>query len=275
VNSKQLFQLVMLSAIWGGGFILLRVAAPTFGTWWLAELRGAVAALTMVGVVLGLFNLALPYACFSFGALHLPAAYLALINATSPLFTALWAAGWDGVPFTRRKLAGMALGLFGVALLVGLGPIAPTPTVLLAIGVVFLAPISYGFAGNYMKKFTAPVGPTRLVAGTQAAASLMLLPLAVVMGVPSAAPWPPTWQTWVAVLLIGALVTAYAFMLFYKLVAEAGPEHAMTVTYLMPVFAMAWGWLVLGERVTLVMLAGCAIILGGTALILRPGKAKG
>jgi drug/metabolite transporter (DMT)-like permease len=296
MNAKQTLQLILLAAIWGGGFMLLRVAVPEFGAWWLAELRGLVAALVMAVVMLlarqayalgqharhffwlGLFNLALPYVCFSFGAQFLPAAYLALLNATSPLFTALWAAGWDGVPFTHRKVMGMLLGLVGVGVLVGLGPIPLNPSTLLAVGVVLLAPLSYGFAGNYIRKFTGQVGTTRLVAGTQAVAALLLLPLACLMGLPAASTasglFSPSGPALVAVLLMGSVVTAYGFMLFYQLVTQAGPERAMTVTYLMPVCAMLWGWAVLGEGVTAIMLLGCAIVLTGTYLILRPARVK-
>ncbi len=284
MSRKHLIQLVLLAAIWGGAFMLLRVAAPAMGAAWIAAFRAVFAALAMLAlllvtrqalrldlhtrhyVVLGLINLALPYLCFSFAATRLPTAYLALINATSALFTVLWAYAWDRTPVTWRKFIGMLLGIVGVALLVGLGPVPLTADTQVAIAVVLIAPFCYGFCGLYMRKFTSQVGSHRLVAGTQFVAVLVLVPLALTQTMPGA----PSVTTWAAAIGLGVIGTAYGFILFYKLVAEAGPEKAMTVTYLMPVFSMFWGWLVLGESVTWVMLGGCAVILGGTALILLP-----
>ena len=287
MSRKNVFELFLLAAIWGGAFMLLRVAAPEMGPAWIAAFRAIFAACAMLAlltvtrqalrldlharhyVVLGLINLALPYLCFSFAATRLPTAYLAPINATSALFTVLWAYAWERTPVTPRKLVGMLLGIVGVALLVGLGPVPLTTQTLVAIAVVLIAPFCYGFCGLYMRKFTGQVGSHRLVAGTQFVAMLALLPIALTQSMPGT----PSVNTWAAAIGLGVIGTAYGFILFYKLVAEAGPEKAMTVTYLMPIFGMFWGWLVLGEAVTWVMLGGCAVILGGTALILLPPNA--
>jgi drug/metabolite transporter (DMT)-like permease len=142
----------------------------------------------------------------------------------------------------------------------------------LAIGAGVLASVSYGLSANVVKRYFTGVRPLSVAAGSQAAAALLLLPFAI-------ASWPAApigAVDWASGIALGVVCTGLAYILYFRLVARVGPASAMTVTFLIPAFAMLWGALVLGEEVTGAMLAGCAVIFAGTALavgLVRPPKA--
>jgi drug/metabolite transporter (DMT)-like permease len=127
-----------------------------------------------------------------------------------------------------------------------------------AIGASFL----YGVGGNYARTKAAHVSSMTVAAGTQVASAVLLLPVAIMA-------WPeqsPSLQAWATVALLGVLSTGLAYILYFRLIANVGPTNAITVTYLIPVFAMILGAVVIDEAITLPMLMGCAVILLGTAL---------
>src|SRR5215212_5838279 len=149
MKPADLFRLVALAAVWGASFLFFRMAVPSIGAVWLAELRVAIAALAMLMYVIaagvqldvrthwrayflmGVLNAALPWTLYAYAGLFLGAGTMAILNATTPFFAAICAALWLGERFTARKLGGLALGVVGVALVVGLGPVALTGEVLL------------------------------------------------------------------------------------------------------------------------------------------------
>ena len=188
-----------------------------------------------------------------------------VLNATSPLFGALIAAVWLRERVTARVALGLACGVAGVAMLVGLGPIRTSPAIAWAIAAGALAAFSYAVAAAFMKRRAGVVDAAAAATGSQLGATLVLVPLL--------APLPPVaWPTpaeWTAVVLLGVLCTGIAYLLYFRLIADVGPTRALTVTFLIPFFGMLWGALFLGEAITPVMAAGCALVLAGTALILR------
>jgi drug/metabolite transporter (DMT)-like permease len=289
VRPADLARLVALAAIWGASFIFIRVAVVPLGPIATAELRVALAAVALAAwlrfagvdlawrahwrfyLAVGLVNSALPFALWSFSALHLPASYLVVLNATSPLFGAALSWVWLRERLTARAALGLAAGVAGVATLVGLGPVAATPAVLWAIAAGALAALSYAVAAAYMKRSAASVDAAAVATGSQIGAALLLVPLL--------APLPPVaWPTpaeWISVVALGVLCTAIAYLLYFRLIADVGPTRALTVTFLIPLFGMLWGALFLGEAITPLMAAGCALVLVGTALILRrPAQAS-
>ena len=277
-------RLVALAAIWGASFLFMRIAAPALGPIGTAALRVALAAATLAGwlrfagielawrdhwrfyLVVGLTASGLPFALYAFSALHLPASYLAVINATAPLFGALVSALWLRERLSARAAVGLVMGVAGVAMLVGLGPLRPTPMVAWAIAAAAGAALSYAIAAAYMKRRASTVDAAAIAAGSQLGATLALAPLLV--------PLPPlAWPTpgeWWAVVLLGVVCTGAAYLLYFRLIADVGPTRALTVTFLIPVFGMLWGALFLGEAITPTMVAGCALVLIGTVLIVRP-----
>lgn len=214
--------------------------------------------------IVGILNSAAPFALYAWSAQHLPASYLAVINATAPLFGALVAALWLGDRITPRAALGLAAGIAGVATLVGFGPIAATPTAVAAAAAGLLASFFYAIASGYVKRRSYVVDPSALAGGSNVVAATVLLPLA--LAAPPAAV-PGSEALWAAVAL-GVVCTGLAYLLYFRLITDVGPARALTVTFLIPVFGMLWGALFLGEAITATMLAGAALVLLGTGLIL-------
>jgi drug/metabolite transporter (DMT)-like permease len=280
MKRRDLVDLVMLAALWGASFLFTRMAAPAFGAFALAEVRVAVAALVLLPLLalrgdltelrrqparftlLGAVNTAIPFTLFAWAALSITAGLASILNATAPLFGALIAWVWLRDRLTPLQWLGMAIGFGGVlwlamskasfsaggtgwAILAGLG-----------------ATLSYGLSANVAKRFFNGVRPLAVAAGSQTAAALLLFPFAV-LAWPATSPAP---RDWAAAIALGVLCTGIAYILYFRLIARVGPATAMTVTFLIPAFAMLWGGLFLGEQVTATMIAGCAVILAGTSL---------
>lgn len=280
MRRRDFADLVLLAALWGASFLFTRVAAPAFGPFALAEIRVAIAAAMLIALLawrsdladlrrhggrflyLGAVNTAIPFALFAYAALSITAGLASILNATAPLFTALIGSVWLRTRLAPLQWLGMAIGVAGVVLLSADSASVTSNGAGWAIGAGLLATASYGLSANVVKRWFTGVRPLAVAAGSQGAAALLLLPFA-------AATWPaaPVRATdWGAVVALGVLCTGVAYLLYFRLIARVGPASAMTVTFLIPAFAMLWGGLFLGEAVTGPMLAGCAVILAGTAL---------
>lgn len=273
--------LLLLSALWGGSFLFMRIAAPVLGPVAVAELRVGLAGLALLLyalatrrlpnlrprrrqlLVIGAVNSALPFALIAAATLRLPASLAAILNATSPLFGALIAAVWLGEALGARKLAGLLLGVVGVGALVGWSPLPLTGAILLSVGASLLAALCYGIAAAYIKKQASGTPPLALAVGSQLSAALVLLPL-----VPLAPPraWPSVGVA-LCVLALSLLSTAVAYLLYFRLIVNVGPTQALTVTFLTPVFGVTWAALFLGEPIGSGTLVGGAIVLAGTVLV--------
>jgi drug/metabolite transporter (DMT)-like permease len=291
MRPRDLLDLVLLAALWGGSFLFVRAAVPAFGPFALIELRVGIAALMLLPLlalkgraselrsnaapiaVVGLMNSALPFTLFAFASLTMTAGFAAILNATAPLFGALVAHAWLKDRLTRMQGLGLLIGFGGVLLLVwGRNALAGGGSGW-ALVAALCATLAYGIAANYTKRTLTGVGSLSIATGSQCAAALALLPLAVWA-------WPtavPPLRTWLEVILLGVASTGVAYLLYFRLIANVGPTRAVSVTFLIPVFGMLWGALYLGEVVTLSMLLGCGVILLGTALtlgLLRPAASS-
>lgn len=287
MKRADVLRLTLLAAIWGASFMFMRVLAPALGPFATACLRVLIAGLVSLGylaligfdtqlerwrghyVVIGVLNAAVPFLCFAFAALHLPAGYSAILNATTPFFGVLFAAIWLGDALTWRKAGGLALGAVGVVLVVRLGAVRDDPMFIVAVGVCLLAACCYGLSGTYLKKRMVGAPALGVAAHSQWMAGLMLAP-----GVAASPPHGTIGLAVVGSMLgLSLLCSAFASVLYYRLIADVGPSKALTVTFLIPVFAMLWAWLFLGEAITAAMLLGCVLVISGTALIVRqPAK---
>lgn len=188
----------------------------------------------------------------------------AILNALSPLFASLVAAVWIRDPITPAKAAGIALCIAGTAVLVGWTPSAMTSRELLAASMSVAATALYGYTIVFTKVKLKAASPMGASAGTLLMAALALLPFTPTDRDLSAVPA----MAWMAVLGLAIVSTTFAYILYYRLIADIGPVKAITVTLLVPVFGMLWGVLFLGEPLTPGRIAGCAIILAGCSLIL-------
>ncbi|HEY8607060.1 MAG TPA: DMT family transporter [Noviherbaspirillum sp.] len=288
MTAADLAKLVFLSAIWGGSFIFLRIAVPEAGPLLTATLRTAIAGGALLTyarlskvemhwrrnlkpfALVGFFAGVLPFTCFSFAALTLPAAYSAVLNATAPLFSALLSVMLLGERLTMGKLAGLVLGIAGVAILVGAGTLPPTLATAVAVGACLLAAAGYALSTIVVKKTGRPgdIHPIAMAAGSLALGGLMMLPT-VPFALPDAMPSPLALG---CILAMALLSSGLAQALFIPMIVRVGPTRAMSVSFLIPLFSMGWGVLFLGEAVGAATLFGGLVVLAAMAMVLAPGR---
>jgi drug/metabolite transporter (DMT)-like permease len=281
VSSADLGALLFLGAVWGGAFLAFRIASPEVGPVWAAEARVGIAAVAMaalfgrrswaafrgrIGAIAftGAAFAAIPFTLIAFAALTLPTAFGALLNASTPLFTALVGAVVLGQRLSRRVIAGIAVGMTAVLVLVGWSPLPIGPETLLAVAAALGAALSYAVAGTFVRRKLPDVGGFESATGPLVAASIILLPVAIVSG-PPGSPSPAGLVALVAVALVS---TALAWPVFFRVLSHTTPTAASTVTFIVPAFGILWGALVLGEPVGPELLAGAGMILVSLVLVL-------
>lgn len=283
VRPADIARLVALAAIWGAAFIFLRVAAPVLGAAWTAELRVLLGGLVLLAwfrftrfdpglrvhwrsyLVVGSVGIAAPFLLYSFASMHAPASLLAIVNSTAPIFGLAWGALFGLERVTGRKALGLALGVAGVALIARPAGLAESALFGWAIAAALGACCLYGVVGVLIRRFAAGVPPRAMAAGNQLAAAVVLLPLLPFVP-PLAA---PSALVLANVVALAVLASGVAFILYFRLIADIGATRALTVTYLIPLFGILWGWLFLGEALPAAALAGGVLILGGTVLVTR------
>lgn len=284
MKSRDLLDLFLLAALWGGSFLFMRLGAGQFGPVALAFLRVAGASLLLLPLLavrgqagtlrphwrailaVGVVNSALPFLLFALAALVLTTALMSVFNATAAIWSALVAWLWLNDKLTASRWLGLVIGVAGV---VGLSwgkadfkPGEHGVSAALGIAACLGATVLYGVGGNLSRRYLQGVPPLAVAAGSQLAAALVL-------ALPAWWAWPvqvPGTTAWAATVALAFGCTGLAYLLYFRLIAHAGIAHAMSVTFLIPGFALLWGWLFLGEPPTATMLLGCAVILLGTAL---------
>lgn len=288
-----LVDFVLLAAIWGSSFLFTRLGTVEFGALPTAALRVAIASVFLLPLLawrgqvqvmrkywkpifaIGVLNSGIPFLCFSFALLSITTGLSAILNATVPLFGALVAWAWLRDKPAVSRVVGLAIGFAGVALLAwdkasfkpDASGIAPAWAVLACL----LATLCYGIAGNATKVFLRGVPALAAATGSQIGATILL-------ALPAIWTWPahtPSLQAWLALIAVGVLCTGVAYILYFRLIEEAGPSRALAVTFVIPLFAVLYGALFLREAVTGWMLVCGAAIVCGTALstgLLRFGK---
>jgi drug/metabolite transporter (DMT)-like permease len=277
----DLRRLFTLAAVWGGSFIFFRVIVPVLGPIVTVELRVLIAGIALLVfawitraklewrerwrwyAVVGVFNSAIPFALIAFAEVRLTASMASILNASTPLFAAILAAVFFRDPLTSRKLLGLALGFGGVIVLVGWSQLEPGWMTWLSIIAMLTASFFYGLASNLARarlKGAPALGPA---VGSQVASSLVLLPF-VPWNPPLAAP-----DLTVVLCVLGLALgcTAFAYILYFRLILDLGATKASTVTFIVPIFGVLWGALFLREPVGFEKIVACAIILVGAGLV--------
>lgn len=280
MKAHHFLQLVGLSALWGASFMLIRMASPVLGPNVLAAARIGMATLTLALLMrftrqawprghgrelslIGLLSVALPFLLYAWAALRLPAGYSALLNSTAVVFGMFASAWFKEDTLTLRKVVGCLCGFAGVALIVGLGPVQPTWEVALAALACVAASACYGISTPLMKRALGRMEPLQIAAGLHAAAFLMLVPGAI-WSAPQAQVTP---TALVAVAIMGIVTSGIAYWLHVRILAHVSPVAAMSPTFMIPVFGVAWGHLFLGEALGAGMFTGGALVLVACALI--------
>jgi drug/metabolite transporter (DMT)-like permease len=281
MSAKDGAMLLALSAIWGGAFLFMRVGAPVLGPIALIEARVSIAGVTLLlcalalrkgldlrarwrqYLVVGILNSAIPFTLIAAAELRLTAGLAAILNATSPLFGAIVAALWMNEALTLKKVVGLLLGLVGVALVVGWSPLPFSVALALSVAASLTAAIFYGVASVYTKVHVQGASPLALSTGSQLGAALFLVPFTAAVPPQHA----PGLEVIVAVVSLGLVCTAAAYLIYFRLIANIGPTRALTVTFLAPVFGIFWGVLLLREPLTWTTVLGFGIILTGTGFV--------
>jgi drug/metabolite transporter (DMT)-like permease len=283
MKPRDTVMLLLLAALWGASFLFMRIGVPVLGPLLLIFLRVSIASVALLiymaakrqrpaimhkwkqYLLLGTINAAIPFTLISAAELHLTASLAAILNATTPLFTALAARIWAKEALTVKKICGLVLGVVGVAVLVGWDPHQSGERLLLSASFSLLAAISYAFAGVYSSRAFKGEKPIDMAIGQQLGASVVMIPLA-------AATFPdaiPSSLVLLSVLGLAVLCTAAAYLLYFALIRSVGPVKTLSVTFLIPVFGMVWGALFLGETVSPNMILGLFIILLSVALVMN------
>lgn len=289
MRPRDIAELIALAALWGASFLFMRIAAPAFGPVALVAVRVTGAALLLVPLLaahgqlpelarhwraiaaVGLTNSALPFLCFSYAALSINAGLSAIFNSATPLFAAVIAWVWLAHRMTPARMLGLAIGFAGVVW-IAWGKAGLQTGTGGAVGACLVATLCYGLAPSLTKRYLSGVSPLAVAAGSQLAA-------AVFVALPAAWFWPVaplSMRAWLTAAALALFCTGLAYVLYFRLIAHAGPANAVAVTYLVPIFAVAWGGLFLGETLSGSLVAGCAVVFAGTALatgVIRPRMA--
>ena len=285
MSFASIVDFVALGAIWGASFLFMRLAVGAFGVVGTAAARVAIATLFLLPLMLarghgaafrrnwwkvclvGVINSGLPFLMFAFALLSITTGLSAILNATVPLFGAVVAWWWLKDRPSGARVLGLVVGIDGVAALAWdkasfrpdpASGIAPAWAVLACL----VATVCYAIAASATKRFLSGLHPLVTATGSQLGATLALAVPALLLRPAQL----PGLQASLAVLVLGVLCTGIAYILYFRLIEQAGPSRALAVTFAIPVFAILYGTLFLGEAVTASMLAWGAVVLLGTAL---------
>jgi drug/metabolite transporter (DMT)-like permease len=275
---------LLLATLWSLQYIFMRVSVPVFGTGIVADGRAVFSALFLVPwtilvareviglrahwrdyLVVALVNNVFPFACFAYAATALPASYLAVMNGMVPLWSAVISAPVLKERLGARRIAGFALGIAGVALIVNLGPIALDARTISAAIAGMAGAFFWGWAGVVIRQRTGRVPALSLATGSILFCAAILSPAWAQLPPPSA--WTPA--AVFALIAVGALCSGVAYLPFFTLIRDIGPTRTLSVGLAVPVLGILWGWLLLGETVTAPMLGGAALVLVALSLVMR------
>jgi drug/metabolite transporter (DMT)-like permease len=294
VSPRVPASLVYCGAAFGGAFLFMRLAAPELPPLIVAFGRVTIAALILLPfagrerlgalrahwrdyAVVGFFMAAAPFALFAYAERSLTAGLGSIINATTPLWTAIILAAWVHQAPTPRRIAAIVLGFAGVGVIVGLEGLQLAPDASVGVLAATAGAASYGIALTYIRQRMGPQPPIQLALGQLIAASIMLAPLAAL----SIGDVVPSTESVVAMVGIAVFSTAIAWPILFGLNRDVGPMATSTVTFLNPVFGSLWGALFLAEAISPTFLLGALLVFASLALIFgirlpmlrRPGDA--
>lgn len=286
----DMFRLLALAAIWGASFLFLRIIAPVLGTFPTAFFRVLLATAGLLVILLllrtrwdfrgklglclmlGVINSGVPFALYSVAAQLVPAGYSAIFNATTPMMGVLIGALFFAEELTLAKIVGVFSGLGGVALLMRIGPVPFDTELLLGALACLGATACYGFGGFLTRRWINQgegLDSEVVAFGSQLGAALCLLPL---FGLSLLNAPPVNWgdsPVWLSLLGLGLVCTAFAYILYFRLLADIGPVKTLTVTFLIPPFGVLWGVIFLDEPLSWAYVQGGALIALALWLILR------
>lgn len=287
MGAREWGMLITLSLLWGGSFFFVGVAVKALPPFTIVALRVLLAAAALLLFLrftgrsmprapriwlaffgMGLLNNLIPFSLIVWGQTHIASGLASILNATTPLFGVIVAhLLTDDEKLTANKLAGVLIGFFGVAVMIGPAALGGLGTNVLAQVAVLGAALSYAFAGVFARRFKRMgVAPIVTATGQVSASSIMLIPIALLVDRPWALTMPGL-EVWGAIVGIALISTALAYVLFFRILETAGVTNLMLVTFLIPVSAILLGALFLGESLESKHFFGMALIAAGLAAI--------
>ncbi|SNT70954.1 DMT family transporter [Psychrobacter sp. LV10R520-6] len=291
MTRRDLIIFFTLSFMWSLSFIFYRVGVPEFGSLAFASLRVVFAGLTMlifvvlypksregirenfkVLAVVGLFSAAIPFVLFSFSAQSVNAGVLAVINASVPMMSGFIASKFFNDKLAKKQTLGLIIGVVGVGILMSerlfdeQGQILDLGTGLLPMGYALLACVGYATGANITRNYLEDLSPIAITAGSLIIASLVMLPIAVYEF-----PYGKSisLKAWLSVICIGVFSTAIALIFMNRLIKNIGAMRATSITLVIPIFAIFFGYVLLGEALDIGAIIGSVVILVGTYLSLN------
>ncbi|MFZ2843175.1 DMT family transporter [Psychrobacter sp.] len=289
MSNRDLTIFITLSFMWSLSFIFYRIGVPEFGSLAFASLRVVLAGITMLVFVLvskknrqgirenwkvltlvGLFSAAVPFILFAFSARSVNAGVLAVLNASVPMMSGFIASVFFKDRLYKKQILGLVIGVIGVVILMSEnlfgGQGAESGSGLLPMGYALLACVGYAVGANITRNYLDNVSPVAITAGSLIIASVIMLPVAV-YEFPYGKSISIT--AWVAVICIGVFSTAIALIFMNQLIKSIGPVRATSITLVIPIFAIIFGYLLLGEALDTPAIIGSMVILFGTYLSLE------
>lgn len=295
MRAVDYIRLLSLAAIWGASFLFMRISSPAIGAINTAFFRvffGLVGLAVIIVIirkslafrgklgkilVLGIINSGIPFLMYSIAATLLPAGYSAILNATTPLTGAMIGFFIFSESLTIKKWLGVTLGIIGITVITTVGDSNIVGNIYIGVAACMIATIGYGFAGFLTRKWITQQGgldSTLVAFGSQIGATAFLSPF--LLWNISSGPSIDWFQgdVWISLLAVGFLCTSLAYILYFRLIADIGPLRSLTVTFLVPPFAVLWGFLVLDETISSGFLLGSFIVLLSVWLIVSPDSQK-
>ena len=287
MNGRDWLILVSLALIWGGAFFFIGVAVRHVPPLTYVWLRLSIAAIAMwlflrvkgqgLGLprsawgsmlVLAFLNNALPFTLFGWGQTHIASGLASILNATTPIWGVVVAHFLThDERMSPRKIAGVLLGFGGVATMIGPSLLSSLGSSALAQLACVSAALSYALAAVWARRFRKQgLSPLSVTTGQLTAGALMMLPLAMLVDKPWTHAFPPA-TAWGAIIALGVLCSAFAYVLYFRLIDSAGATNALLVTLLVPPVAILLGGMFLGERLAPQDFAGLGLIALGLAAI--------
>lgn len=287
MGAREWAMLLLLAFVWGGSFFFNQVAVQEVPPFTTVVARVAIAALVLLAVLklrgiglplhreallayagMGLLNNAIPFSLFVWSQTEIPSGLAAILNATTPLFTVIVAhLATQDERMTPRRFLSVIIGLAGVAIMIGADAWDGVDGTVFAQLACIMAAFCYGIASVFGRRFRAlGISPIQTATGQVCASSLIMIPIMLAVDQPWTLPMPGM-DAIGALIGVATISTAFAYILYFRILAAAGATNIALVTFLVPVSAILLGILVLHETLAVRHIFGMAVIAVGLALL--------
>lgn len=289
MSKRDLIIFITLSFMWSLSFIFYRIGVPEFGSMSFASLRVVFAGVTMLAflafdpshlkavrkhwkllTIVGLVSTTIPFVLFSYAAQSVNAGVLAVLNAAVPMMSGFIASTFFNDKLSKKQTLGLVIGVIGVIILMSEtlfgGGVSELSSGLLPMGYALLGCVGYAIGANVTKNYLQDISPVAITVGAMLIASIVMLPVAIYEF-----PYGQSIsvKAWVSVVCIGVFSTAIAFIFINELIKSIGPMRATSITLVIPIFAIIFGYILLGEALDTAAIIGWVVILFGTYLSLN------